>query len=596
MKLHEFLITHPKVRKMNKEEQQKALAEYNRQTGGEHKDMRKQVVKRSKERTTKVRKNMQNPRDHVKQQLRASKYLNALLNPFHSPVARFPDLECNSTVTFQVKQSYKLVADTNGRACIFIRPGLSKVIAISGARSDLSIKWGDDAGTALTITDARIPSMVWDAALGIAGYGLGTNYREQVMPPAWSEGSFSVFDLKDLNKTDQLRNLYDKSRVTACGVSLRYVGAPLNAKGRLVAVPWKGSYGAPGWGNYSLAIGDSRDGVGLPAPKDGPNYENLLTLEGAVEAAAIDGITEHWVPTGIEAASDFRATRYTPPYQNQYARGAWANSLTPNSTTQPQITFPAAVCNNDEYAAFADALTRFNPSVTASNSGGVTNALFGNGPWSSSVGASGSPGTPSEYADTSLYGFGKLLASTTAGTNNASNNVLIVKRSMEQVANGFLTSAMSPGDQGICIIAEGLVPSTKKDTPVPGVFAIDQESDCYEVEVVINYEATVDQRTISVGGMFTPPVALIANHVAGRNAVAAAQVMPVAHVGPHNTDSAAKNIGKWIDDASSTITSMWTTGKSIYGSIEKGFNGLFGDGAFSDVVDGALDAGLALFA
>jgi hypothetical protein len=461
----------------------------------------------------------------------AAQYYTHMISPFtyadescEVRAVPFPDFELNHTVNVQLIQRFKLSADTNGNAMVFVRPGVDLAIAHTGAMSDYNINWEQD-NTGTPIARGDLPSI-------LTGWGspqaLNTFNKYWYSTDAL-DGCYAVQDLQNQDDSTSVREQFSAYRVTACGVRLNYIGAPLTAKGEGIAVPWKGTYGVPSFTNSTLTLGGERS-LNSGGASSACNFDNLMALDGVIRFDAVAGVTAHWVPTGIIAASDFRPTKYVPSYLNLYAIALFAGQGVPVfQTALEQLYTPAAFCNSEQHRAFYDSLFRNHPIATC-NTG---SALL------------------SQYDNISIYGV----------TVGNSGTVPEAQESMLRVAELFELTTMSEGDAGIVIFVSGLPASTYKAGSVAPFSVIDVEQVCYEVEIVTNIECILDRRTLAYnGGAFAR--SSLASPSTAPVALAAAKLTPIAHPGG-STEASVAHTSDWIN----TVGGALATGTKIVAKV-----------------------------
>lgn len=461
----------------------------------------------------------------------AAQYYTHMISPFSFTddncevrAVPYPDFELNHTVCVQLVQRFKASADTNGNLMIFVRPGVDLAIAASGPMSDQTIDWESAGGGAATRDELPAILTGWDSP----------NASTMFSPYNWSGDAltdcYAVQDLVNQDDATSVRETFAAYRVTACGVRLNYIGAPLSAKGEGIAVPWKGTYGVPSFTNSTLTIGGERSlqSGGLASAC---NFDNLMALDGVVRFDAIAGVTQHWVPTGTQAASDFRPTKYVPSYLNLYALGIYSGQGVPDfSTALAQLYTPAGFCSSAEHRAFYDAMFRNAPTVTCNTA---------------------APGL-SQYDNKTIYGV-------TAGSTGTVGDV---QGSMLRAMEEFELTTMSEGDAGLLVFVSGLNPSTYKPSAGGTYQVVDVDQVCYEVEIVTNIECILDRRTMAFNAGGLRPKAVMASPSSAPVALAAAKLTPVAHAGG-STDASVANTSHWIN----TVGSALATGTKIASSV-----------------------------
>jgi hypothetical protein len=481
-------------------------------------------------------------------------YTRCVLDPFHAEMARVPDLAPGPTKLFKLKQTLELSADTNGRAMIFLRPGLGNAIATSGPMSDASVIWSSSQGVAATAED--LPEVVWDARSvnGMANYW-GDQAPNIPEPPDWSNGAFSIQRFRNWDKTVEMVNLNGSTRVVSAGMSARNIANAFEKQGRIVGLQWRGDMGAPGFSNQNIDLGAVDPLTGVPSGPIGVTIANIANLQGSIQARGADGMTIHSIPTGSRAMTDFRQTSPQPTIQNKAAIAYYFGDADPDIDPVP-IPFPPAVMDSAATQAFCDIVGGLNPGV--SSGGATVTAAPATGvpsQWTDDISAGN---TVSGFAGCNLYGRRmEGAADAVLNADNAVSNRTIVQNTMLRVINDHVLAGMSPGDCGLLLIFDGLKPSTKVVDGAGPRYLISEVAEPFIVEIVQVIEAVPRTGTVEFeNAHIMPPHAALAAPLVKAASIEVLKQAPVGHRGPHETElddkgrtSSATPAKEWIKDA-----------------------------------------------
>jgi hypothetical protein len=344
-----------------------------------------------------------------------SPLLRAMLDPFdlawnEGTVPRIPDGEFAETSTLRLRDERTVVTDANGGFCVFVRASPWSSIAVS------------NTAAAIVGTEINYVSPVeFNAFAAFASRdSTPTGYM-----PHWAENSWSV-SAPNVNNTvspdnvpadfQNAESLYDLAacwRPVCCGVKLKYIGAPIDASGAIVAARWPGAYKAPTTANQFLDMLDRSNVDTLSIHNGGPSFATVQNLPSGEILQAPGGVTAVWAPDSLSAQQRWRPTRPLP-VNGTDGVGVLAGNLLSNSTTE--VVLPPPVTGDPaRMQALVDRLYSENISVQNSFS---QNLLF--------------TGTGADAAI-------------------AAQNRL----------NDLYTTDMVDGDNGIIIIGRGLPPHTE---------------------------------------------------------------------------------------------------------------------------------------
>lgn len=183
-------------------------------------------------------------------------YVRQLLNPFENLNAVVPDVHAYPTTTFSVSTPVLLKSDASGRACLFVRDGIT-----------MHYIQNNDAA----YTGGMIYSSGWQLQTASGG--------------AWQPGV----------KQSAVRSAFAAYRPVAMGARLTYSGAPVDAAGRIAMGYFPGSVPFPS---------------AISADVSGPlTFDDFSQFQEVITGSAINGATVVWKP--MTPQNHFRPTKPT---------------------------------------------------------------------------------------------------------------------------------------------------------------------------------------------------------------------------------------------------------------------------------------------
>lgn len=311
--------------------------------------------------------------------LDSSAYYKTMSNPFaeSSHPARAPTDAPEKTTVVQVKFTVPLWSNSNGDACIFMRPSIQYCHAVS-----------NKPDTVLPPATSIFDPAYADAEVLFDAYNV-SSAQEGAAPWLQDAWCISPLGLQPIPNFERYITSFTDYRVTAAGYTFAWTDKILDLSGSAYTALMPGAYGVPYWKNatYNLkpssgassAVGRLVELTGSEGVEvGGPRTENIEPLEDGEVISLVknSGFCQYWAPKSEEAMLSWRPTRYMPA-------GARCEAMNQISDAEPAGAgntywyFPASCPGDPErFKAFYDEQCGKNHLLTGATSlavgGGLT--------------------------------------------------------------------------------------------------------------------------------------------------------------------------------------------------------------------------------